>query len=348
MFSKNEVNVKGVKIGGSNPIVIQSMTNIDTKNVTANLSQINNLAKAGAEIVRVSVRDMDDILPFSEIVKNSSLPVVADIHFDYKIAIEAIKVGASKVRINPGNIGSNEKIKQIIKVAKEYKVPIRVGANSGSIAKEFSNLPRSQALAESALREVQLLEKNEFYDIVISAKSVDARENFLTNKYISEKVPYPLHIGITEAGVYEDASILSSAGIGTLLINKIGDTIRVSISGDPLKEVYLAKQLLILLGFKNGIRVISCPTCARTEIDVEKLAYDVKEWVKDKKVNRNITISVMGCVVNGPGEAKHSDIAIVGTRNSSGAIFLSGKFYGSYKKDKIKDKLLELIDNLCL
>lgn len=346
MFSERVVNVGNVIIGGNYPIVIQSMTNTDTKNFEGTLRQINDLADAGAKIVRVSVRDMEDIPSFSKIVTYSKVPVVADIHFDYKLAIESIKAGAAKIRINPGNIGSEEKIKKIVEVAKDYKVPIRIGSNSGSIGKEFRNLPRYQALAESVLKDVRLLEKEGFYDIVISMKSVEVKENFLANKYLSELVPYPFHIGITEAGVFEDAAILSSVGIGSLLINGIGDTIRVSISGNPLKEIEIAKSLLVLLGFENGIRVVACPTCARTEINVEHLAYDVKSWIEGKTVNRSITISVMGCIVNGPGEAKHSDLAIVGTKNSSAAVFLKGKLYGTFKNCELKDVLLKLIDTI--
>ncbi|MGY4686345.1 4-hydroxy-3-methylbut-2-en-1-yl diphosphate synthase [Petrotoga mexicana DSM 14811] len=346
MFSQKVVNVGGVKIGGKHPIVIQSMTNTDTTNVEETLLQIERLKNSGAQIVRVSVRSKDDIQPFSEIVKKAQVPLVADIHFDYRIAIESIKAGASKVRINPGNIGSDVKIREIVKVAKDYNVPIRVGSNSGSIAKEFSNLPRHKALAESALKEVRLLEKEGFYDIVVSVKSVDAKETFVANQYLSRLIPYPFHIGVTEAGVFEDAVILSSAGLGSLLINDIGDTIRISISGDPVREVELAKNLLIALGLRTGVRVIACPTCARAEIDVERLAYEVKKMLKDKEVKKNITVAVMGCVVNGPGEAKHSDIAIVGTKNSSAAIFLKGELFGTFKRSEIKEKLFEIIEEV--
>jgi (E)-4-hydroxy-3-methylbut-2-enyl-diphosphate synthase len=346
MFSEKVVDVGGVKIGGKYPIVIQSMTNTDTANVEKTMLQIERLKNSGAQIVRVSVRSKDDIQPFGEIVKKSQVPLVADIHFDYRLAIESIKAGASKVRINPGNIGSDVKIREIVKVAKEYNVPIRVGSNSGSIAKEFSDLPRHKALAESALKEVRLLEKEGFYDIVVSVKSVDAKETFVANQYLSRLIPYPFHIGVTEAGVFEDAVILSSAGLGSLLINDIGDTIRISISGDPVREVELAKDLLIALGLKIGVRVIACPTCARTEIDVEGLAYEVKKMLKGKEVKKNITVAVMGCVVNGPGEAKHSDIAIVGTKNSSAAIFLKGELFGTFKRSEIREKLFEIIEEI--
>lgn len=346
MFSEKVVDVGGVKIGGKYPIVIQSMTNTDTANIEQTLFQVERLKNSGAQIVRVSVRSKDDIQPFGEIVKKSQVPLVADIHFDYRLAIDSIKAGASKVRINPGNIGSDVKIREIVKVAKEYNVPIRVGSNSGSIAKEFSDLPRHKALAESALKEVRLLEKEGFYDIVVSVKSVDAKETFVANQYLSRLIPYPFHIGVTEAGVFEDAVILSSAGLGSLLINDIGDTIRISISGDPVREVELAKDLLIALGLKIGVRVIACPTCARTEIDVEGLAYEVKKMLKGKEVKKNITVAVMGCVVNGPGEAKHSDIAIVGTKNSSAAIFLKGELFGTFKRSEIREKLFEIIEEI--
>ncbi|WP_129410019.1 flavodoxin-dependent (E)-4-hydroxy-3-methylbut-2-enyl-diphosphate synthase [Marinitoga lauensis] len=345
MFSKNTVYVKNIPIGGNNPIIIQSMTNTDTLDTESTIRQIIKLANAGAEIVRVSVRTLEDISSFKEICKNSSVPIVADIHFDYRVAIEAIKAGASKIRINPGNIGAKWKVQEVVKVAKEYNIPIRVGANSGSIKKEFENtsMPRYKALAESALQEVKIMEELEFEDIVISIKSTDAKENFLANKYISEKVPYPLHIGITEAGIYEDALVLSSAGLGALLLNNIGDTIRISIAGDPVKEVLVAKKLLTLLGFKKGPRVIACPTCARTEINVEELAIKVKEWTKN--VDKSLNIAVMGCVVNGPGEAKHADIGIAGTK-SGGAISINGEVVETVSYENLENTFKKYIDDL--
>ncbi|GAB6190060.1 flavodoxin-dependent (E)-4-hydroxy-3-methylbut-2-enyl-diphosphate synthase [Marinitoga arctica] len=345
MFSKNTVFVKNIPIGGNNPIIIQSMTNTDTLDIENTLKQIIRLANAGAEIVRVSVRTLDDIPSFKKICETSPVPIVADIHFDYKIAIEAIKVGAAKVRINPGNIGALWKVKEVVKVAKDYNIPIRVGANSGSIKKEYenSNMPRYQALAESALEEVKIMEDLEFNNIVISIKSTNAKENFLSNKYISEKVPYPLHIGITEAGIYEDALVLSSAGLGALLLNNIGDTIRISIAGDPIKEVLVAKKLLTLLEFKKGTRVIACPTCARTEINVEELATKVKNWTKD--IDKDLNIAVMGCVVNGPGEAKHADIGIAGTK-TGGAIFINGKIAETVSNEKLESTFKKYINIL--
>lgn len=345
MFSKKTIYVKNIPIGGNNPIVIQSMTNTDTLYTEKTIRQIINLSNAGAEIVRVSVRTLEDIPSFKKICENSSVPIVADIHFDYRVAIEAIKAGASKIRLNPGNIGAAWKVKEVVKVAKDYNIPIRVGANSGSIKKEFenSNMPRYQALAESALQEVKIMEELDFTNIVISIKSTDAKENYIANKYISEKVPYPLHIGITEAGVYEDALILSSAGLGTLLLNDIGDTIRISIAGDPVKEVIAAKKLLTLLGFKKGPRVIACPTCARTEINVEELATKVKEWTKN--IDKDINIAVMGCVVNGPGEAKHADIGIAGTK-TGGAIFINGEIVETVTVENLEIAFKKHIDKL--
>lgn len=344
MFSKKVVNVGNIKIGGENPLVIQSMTNTDTKDVLSTINQINNLSNAGAQIVRLSVRDLEDIEPLKKIIKNVKIPLIADIHFNYKVAIESIKAGISKIRINPGNIDKEDKIKEIVKYAKEYKVPIRVGSNSGSISKKFLNSSPEKALAESALEQVKLLEKFEFEDIFISAKSSDAIQTFKAYKYIKEKVDYPLHIGITEAGIYEDSLILSSAGIGALLLNDIGDTIRISITGDPIKEVISANKLLTLLGLKKGIRVISCPTCARTEINIEELVKKVKELTNNIQTNKNINIAVMGCIVNGPGEAKHSDIAIAGSRQTA-AIYQKGKFYKNVKKDELENELINLLNN---
>ncbi|KLO23060.1 MULTISPECIES: flavodoxin-dependent (E)-4-hydroxy-3-methylbut-2-enyl-diphosphate synthase [unclassified Marinitoga] len=345
MFSKKIVYVKDIPIGGNNPISIQSMTNTDTLDTESTIRQIINLSNAGAEIVRVSVRNFDDISSFKQICNLSPVPIVADIHFDYRLAIESIKAGAAKIRINPGNIGSKWKVKEVVKAAKDANIPIRVGANSGSIKKEFenSNMPRFKALAESALEEVRIMEELNFTDIVISIKSTDAKENFLANKYISEKVPYPLHIGITEAGIYEDALILSSAGLGTLLLNNIGDTIRISIAGNPIKEVLAAKKLLTLLGFKKGPRVIACPTCARTEINVEELATKVKDWTKN--INESLNIAVMGCVVNGPGEAKHADIGIAGTK-TGGAIFINGKIAETVLFEKLENTFKKYIEIL--
>jgi (E)-4-hydroxy-3-methylbut-2-enyl-diphosphate synthase len=343
MFSKKVVNVGNVSIGGNNHVVIQTMTNTNSSNFEETINQIKHLNAAGAELVRISVRNDDDVKVLKELVKSSPIPLIADIHFNYKIAIESIKAGISKIRINPGNIGSDWKVAEVVKVAKEYDIPIRVGSNSGSLDKRYENDTIEMAMVNSALHQVRLLEKYEFDKIVISMKSSDVKQTYLANKIISKKIDYPLHLGITEAGVYEDSIISSSAGIGALLLNGIGDTVRISISGDPVQEIIAAKKLLTTLGLKNGIKVISCPTCARTEIDIEKLTNRVKNIVKDfGDIDKNITIAVMGCVVNGPGEAKHADIAIAGSKQTA-AIFKKGKLIENVKKEDIEKRLSEVI-----
>ncbi|AKI97294.1 flavodoxin-dependent (E)-4-hydroxy-3-methylbut-2-enyl-diphosphate synthase [Kosmotoga pacifica] len=335
------VRIGDVIIGGGNPIAIQSMTNTDTRNIKDTVKQIAALHKAGCDLVRVSIPDTESLDAFAEIVKNSCVPLIADIHFDYRLAIGAIKNGASKVRINPGNIGQLWKVREIAKAAKDYGIPIRVGANSGSIREAFKNYDnRAVALAESALEEVRILESMEFYDIVISAKSSSVRETIEANKYISSKVDYPLHIGVTEAGILESAVIKSSIGIGTLLLEGIGDTIRVSIAGDPLMEVRIARKLLKTIGLRKGVEVIACPTCMRTEIDVETLAQEVENWFGD--INQDLTIAVMGCVVNGIGEGKDADVGIAGT--SVGAvIFSEGEIVEKVEKDHLKERLFERV-----
>jgi (E)-4-hydroxy-3-methylbut-2-enyl-diphosphate synthase len=343
MFSKKVVKIGNILVGGNNPVVIQTMTNTNSSNYEETLNQIKKLNAAGAEIIRISIRNEKDVSVLNKLTKASPVPLVADIHFNYKIAIDSIKAGVSKIRINPGNIGSDWKVSEVVKVAKEYNVPIRVGSNSGSLDKRYENDTIEMAMVNSALHQVRLLEKNNFDKIVISMKSSDVRQTFLSNKIISEKVDYPLHLGVTEAGVYEDSIISSSAGIGALLLNNIGDTIRISISGDPVQEIIAAKKLLTTLGLRNGIKVISCPTCARTEIDIEHLTNRVKNIVNNfEDIDKNITIAVMGCVVNGPGEAKHADIAIAGSKNFA-AIFKKGKLIENVSKDKIEKKLSKII-----
>jgi len=335
------VNIGKISIGGGNPVAIQSMTNTDTRDVESTLRQIEALYNAGCELVRVSVPDFDSLNSFSDIVKRSPVPLIADIHYDYRLAIGAIKKGASKVRINPGNIGQSWKIKEIVSVAKAYRTPIRVGANSGSIKESFKGYDnKAIALAESALEETRILESMGFYDIVISAKSSSVKETIEANRYISSRVDYPLHIGVTEAGVFETAVVKSSIGIGTLLLEGIGDTIRVSIAGDPLIEVKIAKKLLKALDLKEGVEVIACPTCARTEIDVESLAHNVETWLED--INTNLTIAVMGCVVNGIGEGKDADIGIAGTTTGA-VIFAKGRIVERVRKADLKEKLMKWV-----
>ena len=345
MFSKKVVKIGDVFVGGNNPVVIQTMTNTNSSNYEDTLNQIKKLNAAGAEIIRLSIRNDEDVSVLNKLTKVSPVPLVADIHFNYKLAISSIKAGVSKIRINPGNIGSDWKVSEVVKAAKEYDIPIRVGSNSGSLDKRYENDTIEMAMVNSALHQVRLLEKNNFDKIVISMKSSDVRQTFLSNKMISDKIDYPLHLGVTEAGVYEDSIISSSAGIGALLLNDIGDTIRISISGDPVQEIIAAKKLLTTLGLRKGIKVISCPTCARTEINIEQLTNRVKSIVSDfDGIDKNITIAVMGCVVNGPGEAKHADIAIAGSKNTA-AIFKKGKLLENVDKDKIEEKLSKIIND---
>ncbi|ANQ53376.1 4-hydroxy-3-methylbut-2-en-1-yl diphosphate synthase [Thermosipho affectus] len=336
---KKEINIGNVKIGGKNPIVIQSMTNTNTENIEETLSQINRLYKAGCELVRVSIPTFEAAIALKNITKKSPIPVIADIHYDYKLAIESIKNGAKKIRINPGNIGNKEKVKEIVKVAKEYNIPIRVGANSGSISNEFAHLSKVDALCESALKEVKILESLGFYNIVISVKSSDVKETIQAYEKIYNITEYPLHLGVTEAGTYEWALIKSSIALGYLLYNGIGDTIRISIAGDPVNEVIVAKKILISLNLRKGPQIIACPTCARTNIDVENWA----NILEQRFSNKNIKIAVLGCVVNGIGEGKDADIGIAGIPNGF-ILFKDGKIIGQFKSEEIIDVLEKYIN----
>lgn len=324
MFSKKVVKIKNINIGGKYPIAIQTMTNTITADYSNTLKQIKNIEKIGADLVRVSIKDNEDIISLKKLVKKLNIPIIADIHFNHKLAIESIKCGVSKIRINPGNIANEIYLKEIIRASKDYKIPIRVGANSGSINKIYLKYPKHIALVKSVLNQVSLLEKYEFYDIIVSVKSSDAKICFESNKMLKKETDYPVHIGVTEAGVFEDSIILSSAGLGAMLLNEIGDTIRISITGNPVKEVYAANKLLTLLNLKQGVRIISCPTCGRTNFDVEKYNKIIKKYVNNKKFKKNITFAVMGCVVNGPGEAKDADIALIGSGDRI-IFYLNGK-----------------------
>lgn len=333
------VKIGNIFIGGGNPITIQSMTNTKTVEIEQTVAQIRMLQQAGCDIVRVAVPDLDSAKAIREIKKQISIPLVADVHFDHRLAIEAIKNGADKVRINPGNIQQDWKIRELAHIAKQFQIPIRVGSNIGSLKKEFeSRYDRATALAESALYEVYLLEKFEFHDIVVSVKSSDVLETIKANEYIAQRVDYPIHVGITEAGTYETSIVKSSAGIGYLLLRHIGDTIRVSIAGDPVKEVYIAHKLLVSLHLRKGGQVIACPTCARSEFDVEQVAKSIEPLVE----KTDLIVAVMGCVVNGIGEGKHADIGVAGTKEGA-VIFKKGQIVKTVKREDIHDELLKLI-----
>ncbi len=302
-------------IGGGNPVLIQSMTNTPTEDVQATVEQIRALTRAGCEIIRCAVPTMEAAAALKEIKKQIEIPLVADIHFDYRLAIAAIENGADKIRINPGNIGSRERIKAVVDLARERGIPIRVGVNSGSLEKELVEKYRgvtAEGIVESALDKVGLIEDLGYDNLVISIKSSDVMMCARAHELIAEKTRYPLHVGITEAGTLWSGNIKSAVGLGIILYQGIGDTIRVSLTGDPLEEVKSAKRILKTLGLrKGGIEVVSCPTCGRTKIDLIRLANQVEDLVQDIPLD-GVKVAVMGCVVNGPGEAREADIGIAG------------------------------------
>ena len=309
-----EILIGNVKIGGGNPIAIQSMTNTKTNDVTATVSQILALEQAGCEIIRCAVPDMHAAEAFSEIKRQIHIPLVADIHFDYRLAIAAMEHGADKIRINPGNIGSSENLKAVVDVAKARNIPIRVGVNSGSLEKDLVEKYHgvtAEGLVESALDKVRMIEEFGYENLVISIKSSDVMMCVRAHELISEQTDYPLHVGITEAGTITSGNIKSAIGLGLILSQGIGDTIRVSLTGNPVEEIKSARLILRTLGLrKDGIEVVSCPTCGRTSIDLIGLANQVETMVAD--IPLNLKVAVMGCVVNGPGEAKEADLGICG------------------------------------
>ena len=341
-----EIKIGNTVIGNNNPILIQSMTNFPTENIEANVDQILALEKAGCEIIRLTVPTSEAARAFGEIKKRVHIPCVADIHFDYKMAIEAIGNGADKIRINPGNIGGKEKLSEVVKAAKERNIPIRVGVNSGSLEKDLVAKYQgvtAQGLVESALDKVRMIEDEDYDNIVISIKSSNVPMCVEAYELVSEASDYPLHVGITEAGTIYNGNIKSAVGLGILLHEGIGDTIRVSLTGDPLEEIKSAKTILRSLGLrKSGIEVISCPTCGRTKINLIELANQVEEMVKDYPLN--IKVAVMGCVVNGPGEAKEADIGIAGGINE-GLLIKKGEVVKKLPQDELLGALKAELDN---
>jgi (E)-4-hydroxy-3-methylbut-2-enyl-diphosphate synthase len=319
------VTIRDVPVGGGAPVVIQSMTNVMTTDVDAVLSQIADLTGAGCRIVRIAIPDMDAAEAFGRIRRQCDTPLVADIHFDHRLALAAIEAGADKVRINPGNIGSGERVDAVMDVARQAGIPIRIGVNSGSLEKELLKKhggPVPGALVESALGYIRRFESRGFSDLVVSIKASNVVTTIEACRLLAEQTDIPQHIGITESGTVRSGTIRSATGIGTLLAEGIGDTIRVSLAGDPVQEIYVATEILKSLGLAPGPTVIACPTCGRTEIDVARLAEQVEETVAG--CTDSITIAVMGCVVNGPGEAREADIGIAGGRHE-GLIFLKGE-----------------------
>ena len=321
-----EVSVGNVKIGGNNPISVQSMTTTDTRDAESTIAQIKRLEAVGCDIVRVAVPDMEAAKNIGKIKAGVNIPVIADIHFDHRLALEAIEQGVDGVRINPGNIGSIEKVKAVVEKCKERNLKIRIGVNGGSLEKELLakyGSATAEALVESALGHIKILEDLDFYNIVISLKSSDIYKTLEAYELISKKVDYPLHIGITESGSVKKGTIKSSIGVGALLLKGIGDTMRISLTGDPTEEIIVGKEILRSLDLLNDkIKVISCPTCGRCNIDLINTVNEVEGKISD--INKNITVAIMGCAVNGPGEAREADIGIAGGKGE-GLLFKKGE-----------------------
>ena len=342
-----QIHVGGVAIGGGAPVVIQSMLNTKTTDVEASLEQIRQLKTAGCQIARLSVQNMEAARGFAQICAQSELPLVADIHFDYKLAIAAAEGGASKIRINPGNIGGEDRVQAVVDVCKDKHIPIRIGVNGGSLDKKLLEKyghPTAEALVESAFEHLELLEKYGFYDTCVSMKSSTVPTMVAAARLFRSKCDYPLHIGVTETGPVKMGMIKSAMGIGALLLDGIGDTIRVSLTDDPVQEVYAARDILKAAGLrKEGVNIVSCPTCGRTRIDLIGLVNQVDEALKDCK--KPITVAVMGCVVNGPGEAREADIGIAGG-DGWGMIFEKGEQVEKLPYDQLLDALLKRIEAL--
>lgn len=341
------VRVKGLALGGGAPIVVQSMTNTDTADIESTVSQIQSLTDAGCQLVRVAVPNEQAASALGDICREVDVPLVADIHFDYRLAIHAVQAGINKLRINPGNIGGRDRVEMVVAAAKEHGVPIRIGVNAGSLARPLlekygGRVP--QALVESALDHVRILEDLGFYDIVISLKASDVATTVEAYRLMARRVQYPLHLGITEAGTYFHGTIKSAVGLGILLSMGLGDTLRVSLTGDPVKEVEVAYGILQALGLRQeGVEIISCPTCGRCQIDLISIAEAVETRLRHVKVP--LKVAVMGCVVNGPGEAKDADIGIAGGRDRV-VLFRQGKLVGQYPAEESVDILVKAVEEL--
>ncbi len=347
MASKRQVKAGNVLIGGNAQVSVQSMLNVPAHNFKESVNQAKQLEKAGCDIVRAAVPDMDAVRLISELKANINIPVVADIHFNYKLALESVAAGVDKIRINPGNIGDDSRVKAVANACANHNIPIRIGVNSGSLEKsilEKYGSPTPQALCDSALYHASLLEKFDFNDIVLSMKSSSVKNMVEAYELASQQCDYPLHLGVTEAGTERMGIIKSAAGIGALLIKGIGDTIRVSLTADPVKEIYAAKDILKYLDmYDKGIQFVSCPTCGRTKIDLIGLANEAQERLKD--CNKNIKVAIMGCVVNGPGEAREADIGIAGG-DKVGLIFKKGEIIAKVPEENLLDALVEEIEKL--
>jgi (E)-4-hydroxy-3-methylbut-2-enyl-diphosphate synthase len=340
-----KIKVGNIHIGGDAPISVQSMTNTDTRDGEATIKQIQELEKVGCEIIRVAVPDMEAAKVLGEIKKNINIPLVADIHFQADLAIEAMKQGVDKVRINPGNIGDEDKVEKVVNLAKEKNIPIRIGVNAGSLEKEilekYKGEATAEAMADSAMKHIKILEKYDFREILISLKASDIERTVEAYRLLSKKVDYPLHIGVTEAGTKFRGTVMSSIGLGILLYEGIGDTLRVSLTGDCREEIKVGFEILKSLNLrKKGITVTSCPTCGRTEIDLVGLAEKVEREMQKIKKDKDIHVAVMGCVVNGPGEARDADLAVVGGKGQ-GLIMKDGEVVKKVEEDKLLEEFIE-------
>lgn len=341
-----QISVGGVPIGGGAPIAIQSMTNTDTADAAATVAQIRRLAEAGCDIVRLTVPDEQAAAALSDIIPGSPVPLIADIHFDYKLALAALDKGIAGLRINPGNIGGADKVRAVARAAKERGVPIRIGVNSGSLSRDIlakHGGVTAAALVESAMQEIALLENEDFCDIKISLKASNVPLMLAAYRELAGKVDYPFHIGVTEAGTPRRGSIKSAVGIGALLAEGLGDTLRVSLAGDPVEEVFVAKEILRSLGLYNqGVNFIVCPTCGRTKIDLPRIAAEIERRVEELHIAKPLTLAVMGCVVNGPGEAREADFGLAGG-DGEGVLFARGEVIGKYPESSLVDKFMELL-----
>lgn len=347
MASKKQVTAGNVKIGGGAKITIQSMLNVPASDIENSVKQAVELEKAGCEIIRAAIPNKEAVALIPALKEAVSIPVVADIHFDYRLALETVEAGIDKIRINPGNIGSDDRVKAVADACRRKNIPIRIGVNSGSLEKEILakyGHPTPQALCDSALYHASLLNKFDFDDIVLSMKSSDVATMVKAYELAAEQCDYPLHLGVTEAGTERMGLIKSAAGIGSLLLKGIGDTIRVSLTADPVKEIYAAKDILKALDIdRSGIQFVSCPTCGRTKIDLIGLADEAERRLRDCK--KNIKVAIMGCVVNGPGEAREADIGIAGG-DGNGLVFRKGEILRKVPEDKLIDALIEEIEKL--
>ena len=338
-----QISIGNVKIGGDAPISVQSMCNTDTRDVKATLNQINELVAKGCELVRLAVLNQEAADAIKDIVKKSPVPLIADIHFDYKLAIKCINNGINALRLNPGNIGKRENVEKVVTLAKQQQIPIRIGVNAGSLEKDLldKDIPLSEKMVLSALGHIKILEDLDFDLIKVSLKSSDVLTTIEAYRSIAEKIPYPLHLGVTEAGTLRGGLIKSSVGLGTLLAEGIGDTIRVSLTESPVEEVSAGFDILKSLGLRErGVNFVSCPTCGRTQIDLIGLAKKVEERFKD--FDKPITIATMGCAVNGPGEARHADFGIAGGVNE-GIVFKKGEIIAKVPENQLLEKLEEII-----